>query len=227
VSRWLVAASSLAVFLSVLSCDMPTLEIDTPAYDPTTLTGGLLYHWDPGREITIFIDRTAEPAEADLDRAVRAAIAAWTPVGRLGEVRLAVTTDVRNADVIIHHYLAPRLITDVRNVEPEELCEPLPTGAGGYTFLCIDDLDRAVTFGLLDGSGGRVKMDISINRDAVETEEIFGALVAHEIGHVLGIGAHSSTNTDLMFGSPRRLTPSPADARTLRFVLGQRPDVRF
>jgi len=217
--RRLAHAALLFVALAAVACDTPTILPDTEAYDPTAITG-FTYNWGAGREISIYVDVTAAPANADLEAAVREAIGAWSAVGRLGEIRLRIVSSFRQADVIIHHTAAPRLVTS-------PLCSPVDVGSGGYTFFCVDENNRPIPLLLNDGSDGRVQMDISINRARVDTEEIFRAVVAHEIGHVLGIGAHSPDMNDLMFGSPRRLQPSARDARTLRFVLGQQPDIRF
>lgn len=211
-----------ALCTALTACDLPTVETAGPAYDPTTLTNGLFYHWPTGSEISLFVLRAGEPAEADLDRAVREAIAAWNAVGRLGEVRLRTTTDVRAADVIVHHAGATIPVTTAA-------CEPPNIFGSSYTHFCPDpdNETRALVFPLSDGTGGRVRMLVSVNRGVVDTEEIFRAHTAHELGHVLGIGAHSGTSTDLMFGVPRRLTPSIADAQTLRYVLAQPVDIRF
>jgi predicted Zn-dependent protease len=68
-----------------------------------------------------------------------------------------------------------------------------------------------------------VKVDVRVDRGRVDSEHAFRALVAHELGHVVGIGAHSDDPADLMFGAPSVLAPSARDARTLRYVLHQPP----
>jgi hypothetical protein len=208
--------------VALAGCDLPLIETGTPAYDPATLTDGQIYHWPTGAEVMLFVDESSAPPEADLSRAVREAAAAWNAVGRLGEVRLGVTSNIRAADIIVHHALAtPGVVTGE--------CEPPAIFGSSYTHFCPHPSDptRAIVFPLADGTGGRVKMLVSVNRGVVDSEDIFRAHVAHELGHVLGIGAHSPEPTDLMFGVPRRLTPSAADAQTLRYVLGQAPDIRF
>jgi predicted Zn-dependent protease len=72
-----------------------------------------------------------------------------------------------------------------------------------------------------------VKMDVAVSRTAVPDAAAFRSVVMHEFGHVLGIGAHSPTSTDLMYGVPRAPAPTLADAQTLRFVLSQRPEVQY
>lgn len=209
-----------AAVLTLASCDSPTMTAFDPAYDPTTLTSGLFYHWPPGHDVTIYVDLSQAVAGTDLDAAVREGIAAWTSAGLLGEIRMRVVTDLRAANVIVHHSAATRLWQT-------EGCEPIPTSAGGATYFCVEETLDAVTFDLNDGSDGRAKMDVSVNRGAVDTDAEFRAVVIHELGHVLGIGGHSPNATDLMFGSPQQGTPTLDDIRTLRYVLAHKADVRF
>ena len=193
-----------------------------PAYDPTTLTTGLFYHWPPGHDVTIYVDPTQATAGTDLAAAVREGIAAWTRAGLLGEIKMHLVSDLRAANVIVHHSAAPRLWQT-------EGCDPIPNGAAGATYFCADlDTFEAVTFDLTDGSDGRAKMDVAINRGAVDTDEEFRAAVVHELGHVLGIGGHSPNATDLMYGGAlQQGSPTLDDIRTLRYVLSHKTDVRF
>jgi predicted Zn-dependent protease len=200
--------------------------VDDRGYDPL---GGVpyFYRWAPGYEIAIFVDRRNEPAGVDLDAAVRSAIAAWKAVAPLGEVQMRVVGSVREADVIVHHADVPSAFT----VDPEVCSPPVDIG-GGRTYACV--VENPQTGALVpqilplnDGSGGRVKMDVRVNLAAIGDPSFFNAIVAHELGHVLGIGAHSASNTDLMFGTPRVFVPSASDAATLRHVLSRPAAARF
>jgi hypothetical protein len=106
-------------------------------------------------------------------------------------------------------------------------CSPIDIGATGYTYFCVTDDLQVEPFRLVSGGGGHVKMDVAVSRAAVPDAAAFRSVVMHEFGHVLGIGAHSPTPADLMYGVPRAPMPTLADAQTLRFVLSQRADVRF
>ena len=132
---------------------------------------------------------------------------------------LAERVRMHDADVIIHHSTAPRLITSDCNI-------PL-IPAGGFTFFCVDANSKAEILPFADGTPSHVKMDVLVSRATAGDNAHFRAFVAHELGHVLGIGAHSGNIADLMFGAPSRLTPSTADVETLLYVLGQTPTVRF
>src|SRR6185503_12365831 len=77
----------------------------------------------------------------------------------------------------------------------------------------------------LVGGGGMATVVIRVDRGRTTSQAGYDALVAHEIGHAIGIGAHSNTNTDLMFALPAVVAPSARDIATLRFILGRAPDI--
>ena len=66
---------------------------------------------------------------------------------------------------------------------------------------------------------------IRVDIGRVTSQAGLTAVVAHELGHALGIGGHSDQPLDLMFGLPTVLTPSGRDGATLRFLLGQHADL--
>ena len=222
----LVAAAALA-----LACgggDAPTTPRESePAYDPRAFAfdesgalHGYLYHWATGRTVRVYVDPTAEPQGSDLRAAVVAGASLWAGTVRNGEVSIAVASSPAQADVIVHYGDAPRLVGPGG-------CAPPASGGVGATFLCPDfDGATLATLPLLAGGGGSVKMDVAVYRGAVADEAQFRRVVAHELGHVLGIGAHSPSSADLMFGSPAVSAPSPADGRTLRYVLQHEADLR-
>jgi hypothetical protein len=205
--------------LAAGSCDAPTMTAEQPGYNPVGVVP-VIYHWRPGHDIAIYVDLTNAVAGTDLEAAVREGINVWREVGRLGEVRMHITRDLRAADVIVHHSTAPRLAES-------DVCPPFPTGAGGYTLICVDENNVATNMTFVDGRESHVKMDVSVNRAAATADSVFRSFVIHELGHVLGIGAHSPNQADLMFGSPRRLVPTAADASTLRYVLSRKADILF
>jgi predicted Zn-dependent protease len=221
-----VAVAGASLVTAVLgACDAPLMAVDDVGYDPLGLVP-FVYHWSPGHEIAIYVDKRGEPSGVDIEAAVKAGIAAWESVAFLGEVRMKVVADVHEADVIVHHADAPGLIT----VDLEQ-CPPPADLGGGRTYFCIleNASGRHTTSVLLlnDGSGGHVKMDVRVNVGAISDPEFFDAIVAHELGHVLGIGTHSSNNADLMFGTPRVFVPSDDDAAALRYVLSRPAAARF
>ena len=205
----LFAAAALA-----LGCDTPTVPREEPGYDPIAPTVGRIYHWPLGRTINIYVDPAGDVAGADLADAVRQGAAQWNRAVHYREFTLRVVTFSMDADVVVHHADAPMLVGTGR-------CDYPPVAAAGVTFFCPAAAgDSVETLPPLDRVGPvRVKMDVRVDRTRVPDDATFRALVAHELGHVVGIGAHSDRVEDLMFGAPRAPAPSARDERTLRYLL--------
>lgn len=211
----LVAAAAV---LLVVACDAPSLTRPTPAYDPTTLTGGVLYHWVPGATVRVFV--AGSGGARDLPLAVRQAIALWNPTRQFNEFTLEQTTSIADANIVIYERAT------AAPVGPGS-CAFDARGAAGYTYFCPGSgtPKRAETLPLTGGGPSRATVIILVDAGRVDSQRAFNAVVAHEFGHALGIGAHSSTVTDLMFGSPSVEAPTARDVATLRYLLGQPADL--
>jgi hypothetical protein len=176
-----------------------------------------------GKTIRIFVDTTAQPAGADLRSAVTGGIGKWAGTLYFRETGAALTGSTLTADVIFHFSTAPMLVGT-------GACGAAATPAGGVTYFCASqNFDSVETLPrlALDGVEGHVKIDVTIDRSRAADDAQFRALVAHELGHVFGIGKHSPTRTDLMFGAPTAAGPTDRDAATLRFALHQPVDLRL
>lgn len=215
--RWLAV---LAVSLVVTSCDSPTVPEQSFAFDPR-LPGGLVYHWPVGATISVYVDPAEWPGGIDPEAAVLEAFRQWDEVAHYRDFSLRIADTPANADVIVHHYQAPFLV-DVSE------CSYPDAGGSGVTFFCPNEaLDALEVLPLLSGGAGRVKMDVRVGSPGSLTQGSVQPYVTHEMGHVLGIGAHSSEPTDLMYvGALTVSEPTERDARTLRWVLRQPVDVR-
>ena len=209
-----VAAMLLAWALG--ACDAPTAARPDFAYNPTALSGGVLYRWPSGQRVRVWADDDAAPG-LDLGRAVRTAIAAWNAEPRFAEFELTVVSDPRDANIIVFDRSRPLPVVPGR-------CAFDARGAVGYTYFCGDG-DRAERLALASGGRGNASVVIRVDRALIADQPGLEAIVAHEFGHALGIGAHSGESGDLMFGLPRVAVPSPRDSKTLQFVLGAPPDL--
>lgn len=210
---------AVAASLALAGCDAPTVPEDTFAYDPR-LGGQLVYHWPIGATISVFVDPAGAPADADLRAAVLDAFDAWEAVVYYRDFTFRLVEDPAEAQVIFHHRDAPFLV-DV------SACAYPGSGAGGVTFFCPTEDGREFdVLPLLTGGPGKVKMDVRLDRTRVSSAEQFRALVIHEMGHVVGIGAHSPDPNDLLYFNIGPSAPSERDARTLRWVLRQPVDIR-
>jgi hypothetical protein len=213
-----VLIAPLAILVACTDAVAP--RVDPPAYDPTQLSGGTVYRWPTGKTIAVFVDPTAVGADVDLTGAAAAGMTAWKTA--LGGSQFAFRTAISaaDADVVIHVSSAPRLVGLASCAEP-------PGFAGGVTFFC-PARDSALTLPLIAGPGtGRVKVDIAINPAATNATNSLRALVAHELGHAIGIGGHSTDALDLMYAQPAVLVPSQRDITTLRWVVRQPIGIRL
>ena len=215
-----MVVARIAIMLGVIAlpgCDAPVVNALGPPYDPTALTGGIIYHWPVGSSIAIHV--VPWPASDDrLTSSVRNAARQWVAILAYREHSLRVVDDPSAADIIVRDSRAP---------SPVEIdCAGVGWGdAAGSTVFCPLD-DTARTLDLVDGGGGRTKILISI--DVLESDSYASGLppiVLHEIGHALGIGGHSPVAGDAMFAIPGAPSPSRRDALTLRYVLHRRPDL--
>lgn len=220
-----LAVAQFAAFLAfAAACDAPTGARPATAYDPTTLSRGKLYRWPSGRQISVWVVVPSVPGPVDLALAVREGINAWNAIPRFAEFTLVTATSISDADVVIYDRVlaAP--------VSPGS-CSFDASSAAGYTYFCptssvpsrAEMLPLAATQAA--GGAGHVAVVIRVDRGRVTNQAGYNAVVTHELGHAVGIGAHSDQPSDVMFGAPIVSTPSARDARTLQNLLGRLPDI--
>lgn len=217
ISRGIAGWTAAAVMAALLGCDAPTVDGEPAGYDPR-LGGTDIYHWPLGHRLAVFVD-PASGGESLRDP-VRKGFGAWRDSLRYSEVELALVDDPGRADVIVHLSAAPRLVD-------YGTCGSGGVGAAGVTFFCVATAgDSMETLALVSGDSGHVKMNVTIDPSRLSGSTTLPALVAHEIGHVLGIGTHASQSTDLMFTAPGVEVPGARDAAALRWLLHQPVTIR-
>lgn len=215
------ATAVLAALVAISACTEAAAPlVNPPAYDPTQLSGGLIYRWPTGTTIAVFVDPTAVGAGVDLAGATSAGMTAWKAALGGSQFAFRTAATAADADLIVHVSDAPRLVGLAGCAEP-------PSFAGGVTFFC-PARDSALTLPLVGGPGtGRVKLDIAINPAAANATNTLRALVTHELGHAVGIGGHSTDALDVMFAQPSVSLPSSRDISTLRWLVRQAIDLRL
>jgi hypothetical protein len=183
----------------------------------------LVLRWPTGSTIRVFVaqgnsnDRTTQ-----LEAAFLAGARAWNDVALFAEYRLAPATDATEAEIVLAW-------SDVIPPVETENCRPAVTQA--VTTFCIDGLGtdepRLRVFPLRDGATSRIRMLVTVLAAEAANAGTVQRLVAHELGHVLGIAQHSGDARDLMFRTdPVIDRPGPRDAATVQVLYHVEPDVR-
>lgn len=217
------SGAALLALIIVAGCDAPLVAADGPGYDPTLPLGGqnAIYHWPLGHTISVYAHTAGAPAGFDLPGAIQRANEAWASVLRYREFDVRLVPSPDQADVVFHF--------DTDSVVSVSSCAPPATGAAGITSACPNASGTMLdAIPLIGGGTSRVKFDVQISASPtrIPNAMVFQRIVTHEFGHVIGIGRHSSSMADLMFGGPTVDEPSDADARTLRYVLHQPATLR-
>ena len=201
----------------ITGCDAPTAARPGFAYDPTILTNGVVYRWPSGSTVRIFLE--PDPGgNGSLDAAVTLAIDAWNRIPEFREFTLEKANSIATANIVIYDRA-------VANPLSPGSCFFDPRGSG-FTYFCLPPGNTGVAERLATASGGESSATvlISVDRGRLSSTAAYESVVAHEIGHAVGIGAHSDEPTDLMFGAPTVKAPSSRDGQTLRYVLGLAAD---
>jgi len=205
-----------AAALMAVACDSPTVVRPEFAYDPTSLTGGLLYRWTTGARVRVFVEPMAA-AGVDLAAAVQRATIAWNAVPQAREFTLEVVANRDAADVIVYDRSLPQPVVTGS-------CPFNPSGAAGYTYFCPLN-GRAERLRPVGSTVLTTAIVIRVDITTTAAQAALDALVAHELGHAVGIGGHSPETSDVMYTRPSVRLPSDRDRATLRNLLGRAADI--
>lgn len=224
---WLRHARRALVILPALlaACDLPTVPSRTgerAPYDFALEGTGLVLRWPAGATIRVHAAPGPDEARTELlADAVARGIRVWNDATLYGEYRLESADRVENADVVIG-WSDGALPVDTAGCAPGE-------GGYGVTTFCLhpNDPGRLRPFPIPTPDGpvtGRPRILIVIR--ASQPPAMVPRVVAHELGHALGIGRHSEDADDLMWGGLLLAdAPSPADVATIRVLYRTPPDV--
>lgn len=228
-SRGRLAVAALVLALGsgmAAACDAPTIPgRDTADIYPFDLpvTPSTIMRWKVGRTIRVHVVDAATPDRTALLRAAfEAGAAAWNETALFAEYEIAPAADLADADVVLS-------FSDV--LLPVSTADCLPAVAVAVTTFCIDDLgspDAALhTFPIVGGQDpGHVRMIVLVLSSAAANAATANRLVAHELGHVIGIGKHSDDTRDLMYRTDQMTArPTNRDAATAQVLYHVRANV--
>jgi predicted Zn-dependent protease len=203
----------------VAACDSPSAPIpaDVYAFDLVEQVDGgserrMVFHWPLGSTVRVGIGSANSATAAALRPALDSAVWAWNRAVLYGEYRLEATTELGRADVLLLASNDPLPVG-----LPAATCAPRLDGRGVTTFCPTDDRRQLQLYPLPGPDAGQVRKLILVRSDVLATPTELVRLVAHELGHGLGIWNHSDRPEDLMWGGLlQTAVPTPRDRRTIQ-----------
>lgn len=191
-----------AIALAFASLALGCSEIATPVRAPRYLfeIGGDVFHW-PGDRLPV---RYFADPRGTMTSLVREGLATWEIQFLYGEFRGMLVTDSIAADVIV------RWQDSVPRDVPPDTAGALGACDGVTTY----QIDTTSTM------EGPIHVALLL-RPGFTTAQIAACVhrvVAHELGHTLGILTHSPAPTDLMFDTPGTQIPTHRDRNTVQVL---------
>jgi predicted Zn-dependent protease len=222
-------AALATLCVSVLSaCDSPTVPAREDVYAFASLPRfsgdrSVVIRWAAGTKVRVFVNGGDAARAAVLESAFDAGARMWENAILFGEFTLTRVSDIRNADVVLT-WADVALPLDVSNC-------PVVFGNAATTFCLTADLLHLIPFPFTSAvqgaapSDSHVKMLVTVIGSTSSNPARANMLVAHELGHVLGIAQHSPNPQDLMFATVNVSTASHADVSTIQVLYHTVPDV--
>jgi len=199
------AAVALAAFAGALAAAACSDQQPNTCFDSNGFSYGfsiagdstLVFHWPANR---MPVRAYAEPTGATPANVV-AGLQAWVGALHCGEAWFTLVADSAQADII---------------VRPVAVLPPQPARAVSLA------VDTTLTL------SGPVRSYIAPlpGRDSVALAGCSRMVTTHELGHALGVLAHSTDPADIMYPTPRRSTLSVNDRYTLQTLYHTTPTIR-
>lgn len=209
----------------LIGCDTPTIPgrdpADVYAFTLPTQPPAVL-RWPVGRTVRVYVvESSTSERTALLRSAFERGAEAWNETALFAEFRLVQAPTLSGADVVL-------AFSDVILPVDTNQCRPALTLA--VTTFCIEGAGtpdaRLQVFPVLAGGGGEVRMIVTVLASAASNPTVVDRLVAHELGHVLGIGRHSEDERDLMWRVDQvTARPTRRDAATIQVLYHVRADI--
>ena len=213
--RLVIGLAPLAAAAALAACHdsvgaAACLEPNGVAYD-FTINGdpALVFRWPASyNRVRVY----AEPV-GELQQNAQAAMDLWASAFRCGELSLTLTSDSTHADIIVRNPVA------------------LPVAAAASRFvLRADSVHGCGGVTVFDTTAGRLAGPMRAyvapkSADTAAVRACYHFVTAHELGHALGLGSHSSDTNDLMNALPRRRALSARDRYTIQLLYHTTPTI--
>lgn len=200
--------AALVALLAAAACgeQRPNTCFDSNGFSYGFYLGGdtsLVFHWPASRmPVRVYAEPTgAAPAN------VQTGLRLWVDAFYCGEAGFVLTSDSTHADIIVR---------EVATLPPQP-AHAITLGADSVG-ACNGRTDG--TFDSTLTLNGPVRSYIAPlgAPDSVALSGCFRMTTTHELGHAIGILAHSTSAADIMYPTPRRSTLSLNDRYTLQLL---------
>lgn len=215
----------LLLVVMTAACEGPTVppKLIDDIYDfRLATTPPSVLRWPSGTRVRVHVASAAGTREEVLASAFENAAAEWNRHAFYGEYELVRASSVVDADVLVRWSDEPA---------PVDFAQCTPLVSIAVTTFCLDDDDptRLEPFPLLPPNAAvasDIRIVISILGTQVSQPDRVARLVAHEVGHALGMARHSLNAQDLMSaGEPTRATLSARDVATIQTLYHTQPEI--
>jgi hypothetical protein len=207
-SRWF----GPAVAAAVLACEAPSDPVRLAPYEFRLFGSDTVFHWTPDHLPVRFY---AEPA-GRLPTYVDLGIRRWERQFLYGEFRGVVVTDSTTADVIVELQGDPPPDVPLSDAPARIACE----GVTAVPPIRGDSIE-----GFRFDQHLRITMWWFADETPQDVVNCLARVTAHEIGHALGVFAHSPHVEDLMYQRPEVPGPSLRDRATIQILYHTPSDV--
>jgi predicted Zn-dependent protease len=193
----------------VAACGTVTLPDRPDPYAFEEQQTGVVFRWPADRlPIRYWVD----PAAGVVAEYVATALAAWEEQFLYGEFRAIVVVDSSRADVVV------RVVGDTPPDVPLTNDPPV-FACGGVTRYQAPDVANRFP------APPVVELSWDAGYTEVDVVNCLFRVAVHEVGHTLGILAHSPDEFDLMHANPRVAAPSVRDRVTVETLYHTAPTV--
>lgn len=200
----------LALLPALAACDGLTPPDRTPGYGFQHSTG-IVFHWPAER---LPVRYWIAPDGGAADAWIRTGIANWRAQLLYGEYDGMVVADSASADVIVR--VLPGQPPDGAVTD----APPQPTACRGVTTFTVNpDFTRL-------GGPMLLQLEWDGRFSAEDVVNCLARVATHEVGHTLGIFAHSPDDLDLMAPVPIVRDPTLNDRRTVERLYHTPPDLQ-
>ena len=204
-------SSALAAVLAAAACSEATPPDRPEAYDYIhELEDGfpIIFRWTTASlPVRVWVQPIHE-----MPRLTAGAIRLWEDNALYGEFTGVLVGDSSRADVIILYGTGEELM---RSEDASERRD-----CSGFTRISVE-LDTTITLPF------RTVIRPRLGATVEEAQDCAATLVAHELGHALGIFRHSDDPDDLMYQRPGRLGLSDRDRTVFATLYHTTPTVRL